>query len=78
MEDVVEINASENQVKTTNDETLTKNQQTEGQMTQMNHDDDEIKDKENNNPNMEETALNNLQQQRRHDEPSELSFEICE
>ena len=72
MEDVKEKNESENQVKTFNDET--KNQQTE-----MNHNDsDVIKDKENSNPNKEESETNNIQQARRHDEPSELSFEICE
>lgn len=73
MEDVREKNASENQVKTFNDEILA------NQQTKMNHDNsDEIKDKENSNPNKEENETNNIQQTRRHDEPSELSFEICE
>lgn len=73
MEDVREKNASENQVKTFNDEILA------NQQTKMNHDNsDEIKDKENSNPNKEENETNIIQQTRRHDEPSELSFEICE
>lgn len=73
MEDVREKNESENQVKTFNDEILA------NQQTKMNHDNsDEIKDKENSNPNKEENETNNIQQSRRHDEPSELSFEICE
>lgn len=73
MEDVREKNESENQVKTFNDEILA------NQQTKMNHDNsDEIKDKENSNPNKEENETNNIQQTRRHDEPSELSFEICE
>lgn len=76
MEDVIEKNESENQVKSFNDEIITKNQQTEGQMNHYENGDDEIKDKENLNPNKEENASNNIQ--RRHDEPSELSFEICE
>lgn len=73
MEDVREKNESENQVKTFNDEILA------NQQTKINHDNsDEIKDKENSNPNKEENETNNIQQSRRHDEPSELSFEICE
>lgn len=52
--------------KTKNDEIKTENQSNGGQMIHQN-------DKENANPN-KETTENNI---RRHDEPSELSFEIC-
>lgn len=61
-----------------NDEILKQQQKVEGQ---MNHDKNNgvLKDKENAIPNMLETngEINN-KPQRRHDEPSELSFEICE
>lgn len=68
MEDEIEQQTCESNEKITNDE----NQQFEGQMNHIQHN-----DKENSNPNKENSKSNNIQQ-RRHDEPSELSFEICE
>ncbi len=68
MEDEKEQKNSEIREKTSSDETPNK----EGQ---MNH--NQQTNKENSDPNLEKKSLNDIQQ-RRHDEPSALSFEICE
>jgi hypothetical protein len=72
MEDEIEQRSCESLEKNSNDETPNEKQQIEGQMNHNQH-----SDKENSDPNREDSKLSNIQQQRRHDEPSELSFEIC-
>lgn len=67
MDDEIEQKSCEIQEEILNDE----NQQIEGQMNHNQH-----SDKENSDLIKEKSKTNNIQE-RRHDEPSELSFEIC-
>lgn len=71
MEEEIKQKTCENHEKILNGETSNENQQLEGQMNHNQHN-----DKENSDPNEVKSSSNNIQQ-RRHDEPSELSFEIC-